>query len=684
MMPAMTSTTDADASKRKELAVLKRQFDRYWNAPGWKKFRQVRKDNWDPLIRRQSPQTLNPEAAQFLQATNTIVDIQSPDLEQDLHDRKAIMMKNGARIDAISLDPGTVARGVVEEIRMYSAGSWLAQDDGGEIRGHIYEQMARWGVALLEKTYDEPQEPSDDVLPQGSPKAALAARDKYHRETKHQAFGWRPSSPMQMVWWPLRKPNIFIGEETIHYEDARDLTNDEGKPFRIDRNSHVYFFDEGTPSDEVTEDQWGDKSVNVITRAMPNKKTGRWQITRWVRNANAPVEESTLLETVECPFKRAPFFVAPGGDELVTENDPHLRYRPMLYSLIVDVQELNALVTLLVMTAVWHIQNPFYVRYDRLDQNQIAAVEGMAQAGFGVIEGAGAERAFLFRMPDAGSGELGAYPALEAMPNANLPEAFVARIQQVQTNIERHKSNRYLTGDATDVTTQQPSTTTLNQAEAASTPFGPYLNNCATLIKDWLVAEHEAIAYWGAGMKGKAEMPFPMRIRGDEPVISDSREAGDEVVLTATKVTENPYVLTVIIRGETQAERAMNEQLADIAYEKGADTKQQWLRKRGYDDPQKQEELLWEDAIDRAAEERYMQVFMDDVNTLFTALSGLSPSLMQTVGADPAMGGGAPSAPSQQSPTGSQTERPGFGVHNGTAPVVNSAEGRSAGAGGVM
>lgn len=673
--------TTASATRKKELAVLKRQYDRYYNAPGWKKFREVRGKNWDPLIRRQAPQTLHPDAAAFLQATNTVVDIQSPDLEKDLHDRKAILMSTAPRIDAISLDPGTTAKGKVEEIRMYSAGSWLAQDDGGEIRGHIFEQQLRWGVGLIEKTYEEPQEPEDDLLPEGE-REALKARDRYHRESGHETFAWRPSSPMQMAWWPLRRPNIFIGEELIAYEDARDLENHEGKPLRINRENKAVFFDEGSPIPEVQEDMWQGKSVCVVTRAMPNKQTGRWQITRWVRNSEAGVEESQLLDTVECPFKRAPFFVVPSGDELVTENDPHLRYRPMLYPLIVDVQELNALVTLLVMVAVWHIQNPFYVRLDRLDANQLAAIEGLANTGFGVIEGAGAERTFLFRTPEAGTGEIISAPALEAMPNGNLPEAFIARLQQVQANMESHKANRYLTGDAADITTDQPSTTTLNQAEAAATPFTMYLNNVASFIKDYLVAEHEAIAYWSQGM-GKAEMPFPMRIRGDEPAMNSSREPGEEIVLTGSKVTDNPYVLVVTIANETGAERAMREQLADIAYEKGADTRQQWLRKRGYDDPQKQEDLLWADRLDREAEAKYMQVFMDDVNTLFAALSGMNPALTQmmgdTSGATAQGGGGA-----QGSPTGQQTKEPGYGVHNGTAPVVQGARGASNSNAGVM
>ena len=677
----MAETTKTTNNKN-GLALLKRQYDRTWNAPGWVKFREVRTKNWDPLIRRQAPQTLNPEAAQFLQSTNTVIDIQSPDLEKDLHDRKAIQMSNAARIDAISLDPSTTAKKKVEDIRMYSAGSWLAQDDGGEIRGHVFEQMDRWGVAIVEKTWSEPPEPDD--LPDGARKA-LAAREDYYRDSDHETFSWRPSSPMQMAWWPLRRPSLFIGEEVITYEEARELKNTDDKPLRVDRDSKLYFFDEGQPINEVAEDQWQTQSINVVTRAMKNPVTGRWVISKWVRNSTDKVGDSQMIEEVECPFKRSPFFVIPSGDELVTESSPHLRYRPMIYPLIVDVQELNALVTLLVMTAVWHIQNPFYVRLDHLDAQQISAIEGLASAGFGVIEGAGAERKFLFRTPEPGTGEVMAAPALEAMPNANLPEAFAARIQQVQQNIEAHKSNRYLTGDAMRVTTDQPASTTLNQAEAAATPFGPYYINMASFIKDWLVAEHEAIAYFSKGLSGKAEIPFPMRIRGDEPVISDAREPGDEVTLTGSTVTDNPYVLTVLIRNETQAERAMNEQLADIAYEKHADTKVQWLRKRGYDDPEKQDELLWQDAMDRAAEERYMQVFLEDVNNLFMALSGMSPSLMNAAGMDAGAAGGAGGmGGGQPSPTGQQTEQPGYGVHNGQAPLVRGAEGRSNGGGGVM
>src|SRR3990172_3231982 len=182
------------AEDKKALALLKRQYERTWNAPGWKKFRDVRTQSWDPLIRRQSPQTLNPEAAQFLQSTNTVVDIQSPDLEKDLHDRKAIQMANAAKIDAISLDAATKAKEDVEEIRIYSAGSWLKQDDGGEIRSHAFEQMDRWGVALLEKVWSKPDEyDADEEM--GDPKKALSKRDQYYRDSDHECFSWRAAPP---------------------------------------------------------------------------------------------------------------------------------------------------------------------------------------------------------------------------------------------------------------------------------------------------------------------------------------------------------------------------------------------------------------------------------------------------------------------------------------------------------
>lgn len=657
----------------KKIASIKRHYDTIWNSPGWKEFRKFRAEEWDQIIRRRASTVLNQAAYEFLQATGANVDIQSPDVEKDLHDRVAILLSNGVRIDAISLDNSTTAKDDVEDIRIVSAGSWMEQDDGSEISRPLYEQMCRYGVATFFKTACMPEEP--EGLPK-EPAKALKAREDYFRDEDEKPFGWEYISPLELAWGPSpRNPDVFISEDIVPYVEARELENGEGKNLRMSKDNNRIFWGEGMPPEEVQEAMWDGKTVRRVRRAMRDKATNRWTLSTWVRNGSEDIKEAQMLEEYECPFKHSPFFFVPSGDELTTEQNPHLRYRPALYPLIVDVQELNALVTLLVMTAVWHIQNPFYIRMDGLTPEMIPHIEGIANAGFGTIEGAGAERTFIWRTPEPGTGEVMSAPRLEAMPNANLPESFMVRIQQVQQNILEHKANRYLVGEAFKETDDQPATSTLNQAEAAATPFGPYLTNADKFKKEWLLAEHEAVAYWAESMPGDTDKPIPVRVRGDEPVTSSSYEPGDVVWLTGRKVNR-PYILTVTTRNETQAERAMRQQMADLAYEKGAITEEQWLKERGADDPRKQQEMLFSDRMEKLTDQQFAGVLMQSYNTLFQALSGLNSTLTQPAGVPP---GG--NVPVDASGGGAPTESPGFGVHNGRAPLVEGPSGGTSPAG---
>lgn len=654
----------------KKLETLKRQHEHIFNSQGWQDFRTYRRDHWDPLIRRRSPQTLSPTAASFLQATNAQVDIQSPDLEKDLHDRVAVLLSNTVKVDAYSLDQAPKAKDDVEDVRISLAGSLAKQNNGFELSRHIYESMVRYGAACVRKTWHEPDEPDDtkltDYMPKGakSDQAKLKARERYFEEQEADCFSWVPVSMMEVAWFPLRKPEVYFQESVVAYEEAKELRDRDGRKLRLTQENKAVFMDEG--GEEENEGDWQGKKIHVIVRAMLDKESGKWQVTEWVREASQRVEESAQMDEYTCPFKHSPFFHIAGGDELVTENNPHLRYRPMLYPLIVDMQELNALVTLLVMTTVWHLQNPFYVAWERVSPEQWSAIDGLEMQGLGVIEGSGAQRKFLFRMPEPNSGEIATAPRLEAMPNKDLPDAFMLRIQQVQANIEYHRSNRYLTGEAFASTTEQPATSTLNQAEAAATPFGPYHTKADRFWEEWLRAELDAIICWDE--MSETGKPYPYRTRGNEPVTREPRDAGEMVVLTADKA-RRPLTITALTRNETQAERAMNDQLADIAYEKGAIEEEEWHRRRGAEDPRKRMEALWKDRQNRQAEGLFQPVIDESLRTLFLALTGLNT--LKAPGAASQM----PQLPAGQPGMGAPTQQPGLGVMNGTAPLVNGPAG---------
>lgn len=643
--------------KADALALLQQDHAAIWESQGWQDFRTYRQE-WDNLIRRRAPQTLNPSVMQFLAATNTAVDIQSPDLEKDLDDRLAYLLGNAPKIECIPLDKSKHGKENVEDVRIWSAGSWLRQDDGKKISRHVYSCLTRYGLAVERKTWNMPPEPSDDEMKRRMAEKSesklptaekrMKCREEYFEDyfQDEECFGWQPVHPLEISFFPLSDPEVFIQDSVVSYLEARNLQNADGKSLRLTKDNKAIFVGDGEPVDETERSGWHGKQVHVTIRAAKNKTTGYWDVTEWVREGTSKIGDAEQLNEYVCPSKLPPYHIATASEQ-VTEVSAHLRFRPMIYPLIVDIQELNALVTLLVQVSVWHLQNPFYVRLDGASPELLQAIEGMQDAGLGVVMASGAERKFVFRTPDPGSGEVMATPRLEAMPNATLPEAFAVRLQMIQQNIMDHRSNRYLTGQAQE-TAEQPATTTLNQYEASATPFGPYVDAHAGFVKDWLQAEHEMITYWDEGSEKGMYKPYPIPVRGDEPVSSNSYEAGDVVTISAEKL-KTRHFLTVSGRNETQAEHAMNQQLADLAYEKGAITKAEWLKLRGADDPEKQIEDLEKEKQQQLAEQHFQQVLSSSYGRLFQALTGLDEALVSVI-EQPMEGEAAPAQNGQTQP----------------------------------
>ena len=599
-----------------DLAFLKEQFAYVHESAAWQEFRRVRAQDWEPLIRRQAPQTnLIPSLAHIN------VDIQSADLLKAVSDFVAILVRNDTKIDAYSLDQGTHAKRDVEDIRISSAISWAKQNDGRRLSRSVFESVIKYGVGVVYKMWHMPPEPE---LEEGlSEEEALKARAEYFGDQKDHCFDWRYVSPLEVTWFPLEKPEVFFQESIIPYVEAKKLQDKKGNALRLDALNKIHFMGESEPLPEVTDRTAQDEKpkIHFIRRAALDKKTKRWRVTEYVRMANEGLDEARELDSYDCPFGRPPYFVIPGGDVKVTETEPHLRYWPgLLHPLIVDVQEQNALLTAMVQMALNKAEFPFFVPLRAMTPSEAETLKGLE---LNVVEGAGAEGGLVFRRPRTGSKDVPLYPDLKEMPPEKLDEAFVLRLQQLDERIAEHKPNRFLIGQVGPGEMKQaPATSILNQGEAAALPFNLYMDSFNNFAEDFLNAELEAIAYWDEGVEGEAQKPYVFRTTGDEPLKREPVEAGKVVTLTAAKL-KTPYILVASTKTTTQAEEAMEEQQADIAYEKNADTKEQWLRRRGSDDPQKQIEALLADTIDREVLAQMMPVYQQAIRTLIQMTLGV-------------------------------------------------------------
>lgn len=636
----------------------------------WRDFHEYRANQWDPLIRRKAPQNETvPLLAQYAMG----VDVQSPDLEKALNDWLSAQLLELTKIDAFSLDNHEKAKRDVEDIRIVLAGSWGQQNDKKAISRAAFASMNRYGLACFFKPWNMPKEPDLEGV---EGKDADDKRDKYwddyYAEDDNCPFGYQKISPLEIMFWPLEKPEIVIQESKLKYLYAKELQRDAslgGGKLTLDNLKKIAFVGDSEPIDELQPDQSdaGGKEVYVLKRAYLDKKENCWKWDCWVRVDGQPVNESQQLEGGKVPYDRSPYFFIASGDEQVTETDPHLRYRPKIYPLLVDIQELNALESLLVQAIVYRIQYPFYVAFDGLDAQAMNYWMSEQANGKGFIEGEGAQRRFNFVHPEAGSDEILTVPRLEAMPVTDI-EVLRLRIEQKRMDIFAHSPNRFLIGNATEKDMAGSGTGLLNQAQAAQTTVHGDLENFDAFVEDWLQAECAAWVYWDEG--AEVQKPRKYRIHGDEPVIKNPREPGDEVFINVEKL-KRPFVLSAHTSNMTQQERALEDQSADSAYVQGAITKSMWLKKRGADDPEKLADDLWKDQMDRMAEQLDMPIYQDQYRRFISAFTDTAPPPPMPVEGEQQGG--------QSRPGGQIPERPKVGIHNGTAAALGSPEGSSNG-----
>ena len=642
-----------------DLTLLRQQLRQL--ADRWQDFRTARRE-WDDHIRRRATQVLVPS----FDSKNAPVDVQSPDLEGALHSFVAILNRVQTRIDAVSLDDLSSAKDDVEEIRIHAAMSYGQQDDGRKLARALKEAQTRYGVGVVFKHWQQPPEPdTEDLAPYevgGSQHQNEDAAD-YQRRVRdekrkqfyeeyyqqNQVFWWESIDPLTVAWWPLNKPELFVQDSEIPYVEARELKNSQGLRLMLDKEQNLAFTGEAEPAGEYAYLETSADSMpklHFIRRAMLDKKTKRWKLTLYVtksssEEASVSEQDAAVLEERDVPFERSPYFIVPSGGELTTEHDPHLRYRPHhLYPLIVDVQEQNALVSLLVQIGVDRIRNPFYVPVGKLTEHGLAFLTDMAEQGYGVYEGTGAARRFRFRIADASPGEAPMAPELLPIPSGIEPHLLL-RLEQIQLQIDKHSPNRFQTGEAGEIAQESTGAAFLNQAEASGLDLNDDLTNYDHFVEDWLNAELEAIKHWDDGTPDGAFIPFVGRIRGDEPFSREPAEVGRETVLTARHLKRH-YRLIAQTERKTRGEQAFEADLADRAREKGRLSKERWLKDTGADDPKKAEEQLWADKVDEMTEMRLLPFYARSIATLIAAFVGMAPPPEMTAPM------GAPAGPGMQ------------------------------------
>ena len=653
-----------------KLGLLKRQIDQVEGA--FKDFRTYRQ-SWDQLIVRRATIKLEDAISKYSDG----IDIQSPILEEDRGAHIKVLALDGPKIDCTSLEKGQDAEGDVEDIRLWTAASLHKQNLGQWVSNVVSQGQVQYGVAIIRKTWHMPTEPADEELPgyeggedywESRLPEKTKARMAYFKGMKQEHFLLQQVSPYEMSWFPLDKPEVIIQSSDIPYVEALNLQNDKGEYVDIDALGKVNFVGKSQPEPEWGNDTLYDKKVSFIVRDMKDKQTGKWRVTEYLCPSGGSMDDATVLKEYDNPLGRSMYFIVPSGDEVLTESDPHLRYRPLLYSEYVLVQEYNYLKTLIASLARKKISDEdVYVDASKLTPEALAAMEES-----GIIEGVGAQRRLVFKRPAPGSGDIMVAPTLQRWPN-DVEEHLMLVFEDTKQNLAMVRPNRFLMGQAYQETKEGTGAAVLDQHQAAALPYGPYLIKQEQFWKEQAEAEHAAIMYWDSASPTGTMKPYYATATPDLPLLRGSPDAGHNTFINAEKLQRN-FVITVSIKNETQQEKLLNDQMAYGDFAQGTITEEQRLRRLGHDDPQGQLERLQEERWEKQYQPRFDQIAMQGIETLFSALTYLN--LTQMAGGPPMMptgqpggeqmGGGQVGPTARPSITPSPIERPGG---NGVGPT---------------
>src|SRR3990167_10571655 len=209
-----------------------------------------------------------------------------------------------------------------------------------------------------------------------------------------QTFRLKPVDPLTLMWGPdLNDPAIFSERATVSYAEFRKLRTQDGKKLGLDEAGKVYILGAGQ-SPENPKEQTADQTFSYIRENVRDPETGKWWCREYVcesghSDSRAYGEFGELIQEYELPFDYPEYVICPSGREQLMEHDPHKRYVPILYELLVFTYELNFLLTLQSELALMEVAGEYvYADVSRASPEALRLFEAIP--GYTVLEGAGA------------------------------------------------------------------------------------------------------------------------------------------------------------------------------------------------------------------------------------------------------------------------------------------------------
>ncbi|MDZ4249529.1 MAG: hypothetical protein U0990_05505 [Candidatus Nanopelagicales bacterium] len=546
----MTSTDTKERSVRDIVTRVQRGFETFVS----------KREVWDAIVKREHkvkwPDELRPYAggAEYL----------SPEAERAVQDMVDVLSMNPTVFALQLLEAGERAKKWGRDILLWMARAWEIMDEGRWWDAAVGTGQVQHGVKVTQLCW---RDYGDDE--------AKSVKDKIKRPFP---FYLKNTPTLACAWTSYGgEDEISVYEYELPLIDANmQLKKRDGKRPTIESMGKIGWLADA----EIPDKSIWDETIKVTVVDSRDTKLTKCTVEgceHYLRTICVYVSDlgtsgqsdgdyGELVEEYDSPFPGSSFIVTSGRE--TNETDPHLRYRPVLYPLFVEVERLNFLISLLTMLA----------RLDYSDERAYLALQkDAAQMGVSLPD---PQPNGVMTMPRTTVGEMAVLPGeVKAFPQ-QISEHLMTLIDIQRQNVENAKPNRFILGTNFDEAKFGTGTANVQATQQAALPFNRLLGQSdASILRISNYMAH-AVRYWAATGE---DQEYPLATTDGMAVAQASTESGEIISVTAQKLSIG-YQLQLKTKSETLAEQQAAVLLGKLLFETNQIDQEQYWEIQGVTD----------------------------------------------------------------------------------------------------
>jgi hypothetical protein len=613
-----------------DIGLLKQhqtELEKYWSDA--EDYRSI-DGYWAERLRRKEKIDLGDDLKQYVGDGQVLSSL----LESEAILRKQILEIDWPRVDVIALEKGERAKKDAEDTRLWFARQMADLEDRYDVRGVNSEGQITKGAAHWAIDYEAPPPPPEDWAEEP---------EDWFRQWKKEWFRLRKVPWGAVRFWPLDNPTYAIEDVEVPYLEWKAFKKGDKHLSYIELGKLAFVGEVQAP--ESTDDSQM-KKIRLCTHAYQVPGTDDWKVQRYAYPEGGKVDDGEVWEEYDSPCG-CPYEFCPAGSEMPSERNPHYRWRPDLNALYVTVRDMNFWNTTLTALAVRAIdERRIVVKLSGLHPDLASRIEGLGYR----VEGAGAERAWVWRGEDTAPGELRVVPDLMQVPS-DVPDAMIQQMVWLREQATEEKTSRFLSGRVSEAEiTQGTASAITGQTQQSALPASVHLHKQKQFWQRLLRKMQRLIVYWGEGRQ------YPVIATGDERMTRGKAEPGTEVMIDAEKMGRSIEII-VSISNLTEQERAEKDARAWYKFDRGVLDEEQLLDEIGFEDPARQKRVINKRNHLDAARVQFAAALDAERAAHWSAVTGLNLAAMgtgQQIGGMNQAGNAPPPAVPPPTPNGFQ------------------------------